>query len=170
MAQAFGFVFVDGAFERKSFHQADGAEGQADAAFEDAALVEIEFEAAAAEIEDYARLDAIAQGPLDGLADQARFFFAADDFKFDAGFSADAVHEAAMVAGFAGGGGGDGAVGADVVMIHAIAKLAEGAGGAADGIAADDVAGGGGGGGGGGGRGGVRYREFRCAWEKWRER
>ena len=61
--------------------------GKSDAMFEDAALIKIQFEAAAAQIEDQARLDAIAQSPLHGGADQARFFLAADHFQFDAGFA-----------------------------------------------------------------------------------
>src|SRR5271169_6089557 len=141
MAQAVGVVFVNRAFDGKSFHQADGAEGKADALLEDATLIKIQFEAAAAEIEDQARLDAVSQRPLRGRTNQARFFLTADYFQFDSGFALHAVHQAAVIARFARGGGGYGAVGADVGLVHAIAELAEGARGAGNCVAADDAAG-----------------------------
>src|SRR5271156_4537376 len=141
MTQAVGVVFVNRAFDGKSFHQADGAERKADALLEDATLIKIQFEAAAAEIEDQARLDAVSQRPLRGRTNQARFFLAADYFQFYSGFALHAVHQAAVITRFARGGGGYGAIGADVGLVHAIAELAEGAGGAGDGVSADDAAG-----------------------------
>src|SRR5271170_3139117 len=139
MAQAVGVVFVNRAFDGKSFHQADGAERKSDTLLEHAALIEIQFEAAA-QIEDQARLDAVSQGPLRGGADQPRFFFAADYFELVSGFALHAIHQAAIIARFARGGGGYGAVGAHIVLIHAIAKLPEGAGSAGDGVATDHPA------------------------------
>ncbi len=105
--------------------------------FEHAALIKIQLEAAAAEIEDQPRLDAISQRPLHGGANQARFFLAADYFQFDSGFALHAIHQAAVIARFAGGGRGYGAIGADVVLVHAIAELAEGARGAGNRVAVD---------------------------------
>ena len=141
VTQAVGVVFIDRAFDGKSFHQADGAEGKADALFQNAALIKTQLETAAAQIEDQARLDAISQGPLHGGTNQARFFLAADYFEFDSGFALHAIHQAAVIARFASGGRSYGTIGADVVLVHAIAELAEGAGGAGDGVAADDAAG-----------------------------
>jgi hypothetical protein len=141
VTQAVGVVFVNRAFDGKSLHQADGAEGKADALFENTALIKTQFKTAAAEIEDQARLDAIAESPLHGGADQTRFFLAADYFEFDSGFALHAIHQAAIIARFAGRGGGYCTIGADIVLVHAIAELAEGARGARDGVAADDAAG-----------------------------
>ena len=135
VTQAVGVVFVNRALDGKSFHQADGAEGKSDALLEDPALIKIQFQAAAAQIEDQARLDAIAQRPLHSGANQPRFFLAADYFELDSGFALHALHQAAVVARFAGGGGGDRAIGADVVLVHAIAELAEGARGAGNCVA-----------------------------------
>ena len=112
MAKARGVVFVDCAFDRESFHQANGAERQSNAAFEHAMFHKIHFEAAAAEIENQARLDAIAERPLDRRADEPCLFFAADDFELDAGLAANSLHQVAIIAGFASRGGGDGAIGA----------------------------------------------------------
>src|SRR5271170_4934549 len=140
MAQTVGVVFVNRAFDGKSFHQADGAEGKSDALLENAALVKIQLETAAAEIEDQARLDAVSQRPLRGRTNQARFFLAADYFQFYSGFALHAIHQAAVIARFASGGGGYGAIGAHIVLIHAIAKLPEGAGSAGDGVATDHPA------------------------------
>src|SRR5271168_2422629 len=92
MTQAVGVVFVNRAFDGKSFHQTDGAERKADALFKDATLIKIQFEAAAAEIEYQARLDAVSQRPLRGRTNQARFFLAADYFQFDSGFTLHAIH------------------------------------------------------------------------------
>ena len=140
--------------------------GSADAMFQHAALIKIQLQAAAAEIENQPRLHAVAQRPLHGGANQARFFLAADHFQFDSGFSLDAIHQAAVIARFARRGGGHGAIGADVVLVHAIAELAEGARGAGNCVAADDAA----------GervvaqahRGAFAIQNFECAWEKWR--
>src|SRR5271170_556947 len=137
MAQAVGVVFVNRAFDGKSLHQADGAERKSDAIFQHAALIEVQLQAAAAQIEDQARLDAVSQGPQRSGADQARFFFAADYFEFDSGFALHTIHKAAIIARFTCGGGGYGAVSADIVLIHAIAKLAESPRGAGDGVATD---------------------------------
>ena len=49
-------------------------------------------------------------------------------------FAPDALHQAAVVAGLARGGGGHGAVGGDLIAIHAIAEMAEGARGAGNGV------------------------------------
>src|SRR5271155_317499 len=141
MTQAVGVIFVNRAFDGKSLHQADGAEGKADALLENAALIKTQLEATAAKIEDQARLDAITERPLHGGTNQARFFFAADYFQFDSRFALHAIHQAAVIARFAGCGSGYGAIGADIVLVHAIAELAEGAGGTGNGVTANDAAG-----------------------------
>src|SRR5580693_5326157 len=140
MAQTIGVVFVNHAFDGKCFHQADGAEGKADALLEHSALIKIQLEAAAAQIENQARLDAVSDRPQRGRTNQARFFLAADYFQLDSSFALHAIHQAAVIARFARRRRGDGAVGADVVLVHAIAELAEGARGARDRISADDAA------------------------------
>jgi hypothetical protein len=141
MAQAVDVVFINRPVYGKSFHQTDGAEGEADALLEHAALIKIQLEAAAAQIENQARLDAVSQRPLRGRTNQPRFFLAADYFQLDSGFALHAIHQAAIVARFACGGGGDCAVGADVVLVHPVAELAEGARSAGNRVAADDPAG-----------------------------
>ena len=127
MAETRGVVFVNRTFDGKSFHQADGAERKCDSALENSVLKEIHFQAAAAEIEDEAGLNAVAESALDGGTNEGCFFFAADHFQLDAGLAADAVHQAAVVARFAGCGSGDGAIGGDVMLVHLGSKLAEGA-------------------------------------------
>src|ERR1700733_15498634 len=97
-------------------------------------LIEIQLETAAAEIEYQTRLDAISESPLHGGTNQARFFLAADYFEFDSGFALHAIHQAAVIARFARGGRSYGTIGADVVLGHAIAELAEGGGGAGGGV------------------------------------
>ena len=132
MAKARGVVFVDCAFDRESFHQTNGAERKSNAAFEHAMFHKIHFKAAAAEVEDQARLDAIAERTLDGGADESCLFFAADDFQLDAGLAANSLHQVAIIPGFASSGGGNGTIGRNVVLVHLRAELAKGADGSVD--------------------------------------
>ena len=97
-------------------------------------FVEIQLEAAAAEIENQSRLDAIAERPAAPPSKQPRFFFAADHFQLDAGLAANALDQVAIIPGFARGAGGDGAIGGHVVLVHSRAELAEGARALCDGF------------------------------------
>lgn len=130
MAKTIGLVFVDCARNRISLHQADCTERKGDPMFQFTVVEEIQLETAAAEIEDEAGLNAVRESPVDGGANEARFFLATDDFELDSGLAADTFHEATIIAGFASGGGGDGTVGRHVVAVHAVAEIAERARGA----------------------------------------
>jgi hypothetical protein len=59
--------------------------------------------------------------------DKLRFLFAGNHVDFDAGLSLDAFEEPAAIARFASRRRGDGAIGGDLVVVHGIAKTAEGA-------------------------------------------
>src|SRR5580698_11031850 len=98
MAQTIGVVFVNHAFDGECFHQADGAEGKTDALLEHSALIKIQLEAAAAQIENQARLDAVSERPQSGRTNPARFFLAADYFQLDSRFALHAIHQAAVIA------------------------------------------------------------------------
>src|ERR1700735_138911 len=125
MTKAAGIIFVDGTLDRIRFHQAYGAERKSDAMLEHAALKEIQFQAASAEVKNQARLEPIVQSPFYRRADQARLFFAANHLQFNSSFSLDAVHQFAVVARLASSGRCDGSIGTDLVSIHAVAELAE---------------------------------------------
>jgi hypothetical protein len=140
VTQAAGIVFVNRAFNGIRFHQTYGAERQGDTMFEHATLKEIQFQAAAAEVKNQPRLEAVAQGPLYCGADQARLFFAADYFQFNSCFSLDAVHQFAVVAGLSRGGGGYSAIGGDLMSVHAVAELAEDSRGARNRIVIEQAA------------------------------
>ena len=105
-----------------------------------ATLKKIQLQAAAAEIKNQARLNAVAKSPLHSGANQPRFLLGADHFQLDARLPADAIHQLAVVARFAGRGGGHGAIGADLMLLHAVAKLAEGAGSARDRVVVEHAA------------------------------
>jgi hypothetical protein len=107
---------------------------------EDSALKEIQLEAAATKVKNEAGLELIAERPVHSRTNQARFFLAADDFKLKAGFSANAFHQAAIVASLARRSGGDRAVGGDVVTVQAVAEFAESAGGEGDGVFVKEAA------------------------------
>src|ERR1700723_1214275 len=92
-----------------------------------AAFKKIQLQASATEIENKTRLHPVAQRPLHRRANQPRFFLAADYFQFDSGLALDALKQAPVVADLARRGRCYGAVGGHVIMIHAIAKMAEGA-------------------------------------------
>jgi hypothetical protein len=98
--------------------------------FQHAALEKIQFQASAAQIENQPRLHLVAERPVDCLANQTRFFLAADDFEFQAGLPADSLHQAAIVAHLAGCRRGYGAVAGDMMLIHAVSEVPECAGGA----------------------------------------
>ena len=104
------------------------------------ALKKIHFQAAAAKIENHARLDPVAERPLHGRANQPRFLLAADHFEFDAGFALDALHQAPVVARFARRGRGHGAVGGHLMSVHAVAEMAEGARGARNRVVVQQMA------------------------------
>src|ERR1700683_3203250 len=87
------------------------------------ALKKIQFQAAATEIENQARLQSVTERPFHGGANQPSFLLIADDFQFQPGFPSNAIHQFAIVSGLAGGGCGYGSIGADLITIHAIAKL-----------------------------------------------
>ena len=70
----------------ESFHQADGAKRQRQAAFDFATAEEAHLQAAAAEIEDQARRKASDGSAEDGFAHQAGFFGGADDGELDCRF------------------------------------------------------------------------------------
>ena len=108
-------VFVNHALRVERFHQTDGSERQADAFLQDAAPQFIEFQAAAAQIEDEAGRIEIAKRAEHGDAHQARFFFAGDDFQIDFGLVANAFDQDVAVAGFARGAGRHGAIRGDAV-------------------------------------------------------
>jgi len=125
-------VFVNYPFNFVGFHQTNRAERKPNAALQFAALKKIELEAAATEVEDDAGLNAFAERPVNGIANQLRFLFPCDDVDFNAGFAADAFEQFAAVARFASGGRGNGAIRRNIVVVHIIAKAAEGANGAAN--------------------------------------
>ena len=89
----------------------------------------VEFEAAAAQIEDEAGRIEIAKRAKDRDAHEARFFIAGDDFQFDFGLVANAFDQNVAVAGLARGAGRHGAIGGDAVRVHDVAEFAERGGG-----------------------------------------
>jgi hypothetical protein len=140
VTKAAGIVFVNGALDGIRFHQTYGAEWKPDAMFEHAALKEIQFEAASTEVKNQSRLETVVQGPFHGGANQASLFFAADYFQFNSRFSLDAVHQFAMVAGFASGGGSHSSISADLMGAHAVAELAEDSSRARDSVVIEQTA------------------------------
>ena len=68
--------------------------------FQGASLKKVELEAASAQIENYPRLDFVADRPTDGRTYETGFLFAADYFELDATLSLDSLHQPAVVAHF----------------------------------------------------------------------
>src|ERR1700722_3168959 len=141
MAQTFRLIFIDCAIQLESFHQPDGSQWQPDAMLQNSALVKIQLQAAAAEIENHPRLRAISQGPLHRLATQPRLLFAADYFQFNSGLAPYPIHQSPMVARLARRRRRHRAIRADVVLVHAVPELPERTRGPIDRVASDDVPG-----------------------------
>jgi hypothetical protein len=118
-------IFVDRAVDGVGLHQSNSAQRQREAMPKHATFKKIQLQASATEIENKTRLHPVAQCPLHRRANQPRFFLAADYFQFNSGLALDALKQAAVVADLARRGHRDGAVGGHVIMIHAIAKMAE---------------------------------------------
>jgi hypothetical protein len=108
---------------------------------EHSTLKEIQLQTSAAQIENQSRLQAIVQRPFHRRADQPGLFLIADHFQLEAGFPADAVHQFAIVSGFSSGCGCDGAISADLITVHTIAKLLEGASCSRNGVVIEQSAG-----------------------------
>src|ERR1700690_764745 len=125
MPQYFYKILADRAFDGIRLHEADRAQWQTHPMLQDSALEEIQFQAATSQIEDQPWLRPVAQPPVNPLANQARFLFAADYFEFQAGLSANALHEPPIVAGFARRRRGHRAVTRDVMLVHAVPKVTE---------------------------------------------
>src|SRR5580704_3407911 len=125
MAKAVGIVFVNCAVNRIGFHQTYRSEWEPNPMLEHSTLEKIQLQTAASQIENQSRLQAVIQRPFHCGADQPGLFLIADHFQLETGFPPDAVHQFAIVAGFAGGCGCDGAISADLITVHTIAKLFE---------------------------------------------
>src|SRR5258708_23743353 len=86
----------------------------------------IDFEAAAAQIDDAIGRRFGTQSGDGGFPAKTRLFFRGDDFEAEAGGLLDAANECAAVAGFAGSAGGNGTIFGDAVFLHEFMKMAEG--------------------------------------------
>src|SRR5208337_129718 len=107
-------------------HKPYGADRKLHALDDAVVAKDAEFQAAAAEIHDAARLRAGAHGRQGGNAAEARFFLGADHFQANAGGLLDAMNEDVPVLRFAGGAGGNGAILRHTKIVHDFAKAAEG--------------------------------------------
>ena len=123
-------VLINCALDRVGLHQSNGSQGQRDSMFEHPALKEIQLQTASAQIENQSRLNLISQRPEYGRTNKPRFLLAADHFQFNAGLSANPLHQGAIVASFARGGSGNCPVGAHVMLVHPLAKSLKGSRGA----------------------------------------
>src|ERR1700719_3461725 len=101
---------------------------------------DVDFEAAAAEIDDAVRRRFGAESGDGGFPAEAGFFFGGDDFEAEAGGLLDAADESAAVAGFAGGAGGDSAIFCDAVLLHDFVQMAKGFDGFLENFFAEAVA------------------------------
>jgi len=125
-ADLFGLGGTNGAGDAERGHQADGAYRKLGALQDGMIAKNIDFEAAAAEIDDAVRRSFRAESGDRGFPAEAGFFFCGDDFEANAGGLLDAVEERATVAGFAGGAGGDGAILGDTVFFHEFMEMTKG--------------------------------------------
>src|ERR1700722_2372143 len=141
MAKAVGVVFVNCSVNGIRFHQTYGSEWEPNAMLEHSTLKEIQLQTAAAQVENQSWLQAVVQSPFHRGADQPGLFLVADHFQFEAGFPPDAVHQFAIVAGFSGGVGCEGAIISDLITVHTIAKLFEGASRSRNGVVIEQPAG-----------------------------
>jgi len=117
---------TNGAWNSEGSHEANGADGKLGALQNGMVTKDIDFEAAAAEIDDAVRRSFGAERGDGGFPAEARFFFRGDYFEAEAGGLLYAVDECAAVAGFAGGAGGDGTIFGDAVFLHDFVDVAEG--------------------------------------------
>ena len=139
-ANLFGLNGTNGAGNSERGHQANGADGKLGALKDGMVAKDIDFEAAAAEIDDAVRRGFRAESGDGGFPAEARFFFCGDDFEAQACGLLDAADERAAVAGFAGSAGGDGAIFGDAVFLHDFVEMAEGFDGLLENFFAETVA------------------------------
>ena len=125
-ADLFALSGTDDAGNTESGHEANGADGKLGALKNGMIAKNINFEAAAAEINDTVGRGFGAESGNGGFPAEARFFPGGDDFEAEPGGLLDAANEGSTVACFAGGAGGDGAIFGDAVLLHEFVKMAEG--------------------------------------------
>src|SRR5580692_8287921 len=117
---------TNGAGNAERGHEANGADGKLGALQDGVVAQNVDFQAAAAKIDDAVRRSFRAKSGDGGFPAEARFFFCGDDFEAEASRFFDSVDESAAVAGFAGSAGGDGAIFGDAVFLHDFVKVAKG--------------------------------------------
>src|ERR1700722_402423 len=106
-AQAFEFAFARGIMAKEFIGEADRSQRQADGITDVATLRDGEFATAAAEIDEQGR-SAIQAGARDEPeVNEARFFYAGDDFDAPSGGRFHPFQKSLGVAGVAKGAGGD---------------------------------------------------------------
>ena len=125
-ADLFGLDGTNGAGDAERCHEANGADGKLGALKNRVVAKDVDFETAAAEIDDTVGLRFRAESGDGGFPAEAGFFFGGDDFDAKAGGLLDAVDKGAGVAGFARSAGGDRAIFGDAVLFHNFVKVAEG--------------------------------------------
>jgi len=128
-------IFMNGAQNVERFHQSHGAERKADTFLQYASPQLADFQASPAEIKDKSRRIQIPHRPQRRHTDEARLFFAGDDFEFDFRLVPQAFDKNVAIAGLASGARGDGAVRHYAVPVHYSAKLSKGIGCIAQGFA-----------------------------------
>ncbi len=126
---------MDRALGVERFHQTDRSQRQSHAFLQNPSPQFIQFQAAAAQIENETRRLEVAKRAQGCHAHQARLFVARNDFEIDLGLMADAFDEHVAVARFAGGAGGHGAIRDHAMAIHDPAELAKRGGGVAQRLA-----------------------------------
>ena len=125
-ANLFGLDRANGAGDAERGHQANRADGKLSAVENGVVAEKIDFEAAAAEINDAVGRRFRTESGDGGFPAEARFFLCGDDFEAKTGGLLDAVNKRAAVTGFAGGAGGDGAIFGDAVFLHEFVEMTEG--------------------------------------------
>jgi hypothetical protein len=121
-------VFMYSTQDVEGLHQPYRPERKAEASSQNASPQLTDFQAAAAKIKYESRRVQISHRPQRRHSNQARFFFARDDFKIDFCLMAQAFDKNVAIARLASSAGGHGAVGYNAVAVHQPAKLAEGRG------------------------------------------
>src|SRR5208283_4153840 len=125
-ADLFGLHRANYTGDAESSHQTNRADGKLGALQDGVVAKDVDFQAAAAEINHATWLRFGAEGGKGGVPAESRFFLGTDDFQADAGGLLDAANEGIAVACFAGSAGGHGSILGDAVLIHEFLEMDEG--------------------------------------------
>ncbi len=124
-AHLLGVLRLDDSGNIQRAHQTHGANWNLCVLLDGVIVQDVDFEAAAAEIDDAARRRFRTHHGDGGFAPESRFFGASDDFEQNSGFAFDLAGKCLTIARLTRGAGRDGAIACDAVLVHHFLEVTE---------------------------------------------